>query len=161
MLRVIIPIVMAFTLTACVVVPIPVGGTEVSRNNAIQFAAVPVSGFGAMLNKARADNGLGALSPNTRLAAAAQSHAQDMVQRGYFAHQSINGTTPATRVRANGYCYRFVAENLASGQYNEASVIAAWMGSPGHRQNMLARNAREYGLGRQGNMWVLVLGTPC
>ncbi|QEE36225.1 CAP domain-containing protein [Octadecabacter sp. SW4] len=147
-------------LTACVVVPVPIAGGTAS-GPAAPLAAVPTSGFGAMLNKARADNGLGPLAPNARLAAAAQVHAQDMVQRSYFSHQSPNGATPATRVRAQGYCYRFLAENIGSGQPNEARIVAAWMGSPDHRVNMLAGRAREYGLGRVDDMWVLLLAEAC
>ena len=160
MRRVVLSFCAILALTACVVVPIPIAGGAPS-GPAAPLAALPASGFGALLNRVRADTGLGALAPNARLAAAAQAHAQDMVQRGYFAHQSPSGTLPSARVRAQGYCFRFVAENIASGQQSEQRVMAAWMGSRDHRANMLSPNAREYGLGRAGDIWVLVLGSPC
>ncbi|MEJ6477065.1 MAG: CAP domain-containing protein [Octadecabacter sp.] len=144
----------ALFLAACVTTSAPQGGGA-------PLAAVPTSGVGGLLNAQRAANGLGPVVPNAQLAAAAHGHAQDMVQRGYFAHEAPNGATPAARAQAQGYCYRSIAENIASGQPSIEAVVSAWMGSPSHRRNILSRNAREFGLGRVGTMWVLVLGSSC
>ncbi len=141
-------------LAACVTTSVPQGGGA-------SLAAEPTSGVGSLLNAQRAENGLGPVVPNAQLAAAAQAHAQDMVQRRYFAHEAPNGTTSAARAQAQGYCYRSIAENIASGQPSIEVVVSAWMGSPSHRRNILSSNAREFGLGRVGTMWVLVLGSSC
>jgi uncharacterized protein YkwD len=39
--------------------------------------------------------------------------------------------------------------------------MTEWMNSSGHRRNILLSDARDYGLGRVGNMWVLMMGRGC
>ncbi|WP_341368775.1 CAP domain-containing protein [Yoonia sp. BS5-3] len=120
--------------------------------------------FGADLNAFRAAQGRGAVQPNALLRQAAQLHAEDMNQRGYFSHQSPggpNGNDMAARVAATGCQYRAVAENIARGQTSEAQVFSSWQDSSGHRRNMLGAQYDGYGLGRSGNTWVLVLSRGC
>ena len=122
------------------------------------------SGFGAELNSFRAGQGAGPVAPNARLQRAAQSHATDMEQRGYFSHQSPggpNGTSMRDRVAASGYRACAAAENIAQGQDTEAEVMAAWRESSGHRRNMLGARYADYGLGRSGETWVLLLAAGC
>jgi uncharacterized protein YkwD len=65
------------------------------------------------------------------------------------------------RVRRQGYGFCFVAENIAKGQGSLERVLNGWLASPGHRRNILASQAREFGLVRgPGNLWVMVLGKP-
>lgn len=126
--------------------------------------APAASGFGAELNNFRAGQGAGPVAPNARLQRAAQSHATDMEQRGYFSHQSPggpNGTSMSERVAASGYRACAAAENIAQGQDTEAELMAAWRDSPGHRRNMLGARYADYGLGRSGETWVLLLATGC
>jgi uncharacterized protein YkwD len=44
---------------------------------------------------------------------------------------------------------------------SDAQVIANWMTSPGHRRNILLRDAREFGYGHVGDRFVLILGRGC
>lgn len=123
--------------------------------------AAPIAGsFTEMLNGERAANGLGSLVPDARLARAAQAHARDMVAQDYFSHEGANGSRFTDRARAAGYSCA-AAENIAFGQRSEQAVLAEWMASPGHRRNILIRDAVQFGLGREGNMWVLMLGRGC
>lgn len=122
------------------------------------------SGFGAELNSLRAGQRAGPVAPNAQLQRAAQSHAADMEQRGYFSHQSPggpNGTSMSDRVAASGYRACAAAENIAQGQDTEAEVMEAWRDSAGHRRNMLGARYRNYGLGRSGETWVLLLAASC
>jgi uncharacterized protein YkwD len=79
----------------------------------------------------------GALNWNTTLLQAAKGHATDMATNNYFAHTGLDGRSPAQRVAAAGYNYSRMGENIAAGQPSVASVMAAWIASPGHCQNMM------------------------
>jgi stress response protein SCP2 len=116
-------------------------------------------------NRERASAGLPPLQLEPRLGVAAQAHAEDMVGRRFFAHDTPDGRTVADRVLAAGYAYAVVAENLAAGQRSPAEVVQGWMSSPGHRANILAPAVRQIGVGyvgggEYGTTWVQVFGTP-
>lgn len=107
-------------------------------------------------NAERAAAGLRPLAWNARLAAAADSHARDMVVRAYFAHVSPEGAGPAQRIAAAGYAASLVGENLAWGEGRLATpsvTVRGWMDSPGHRANLLRPDFREVGI-------ALVRGDP-
>lgn len=107
-----------------------------------------------LLNAERGARGLGPLRPDPRLRRAARGHSRDMVARRYFAHQSRGGSSPAGRIRAAGWTPRnsawIVGENLAwaSGELAApAKIVEAWMGSPGHKANILRRSFTQVGVG--------------
>jgi uncharacterized protein YkwD len=113
------------------------------------------------LNAYRSDKGMPGLSVSPRLTRAAAAHAADMAARGFFSHSGSDGGGIGDRVRAQGYGFCFVAENIAKGQGSLEQVLNGWASSEGHNRNMLAREAREFGLVRgPGNLWVMVLGRP-
>ena len=151
-------------LSGCIaVVPIPLGQPPATR--AVSTAPVQsTAGFTTRINTFRGDNGAGPLRQSAILTRAAQAHADDMAARNYFSHQSPggpNGSTLMARTRAAGCNLRAVAENIAQGQRSEAEVLTAWANSPGHRRNMLKGNMTDYGFGRAGDIWVLVLTSGC
>lgn len=114
----------------------------------------------ALINANRAANGRAPVQENSRLSPAARAHAQDMFTNEYFDHVSPDGARFTTRAARAGYSCA-IAENLASGQDSAAEVMDAWMQSSGHRRNLLLANASEYGVGRVGDMWVLMMGQGC
>lgn len=116
--------------------------------------------FALLLNDARADNGVTLVMENATLNAAAGAHAQDMVDNTYLSHTNLAGMSPGDRATAAGYDWDFMAENIAQGFNTEGSVVQAWMDSPDHRDNMLDPRPEEFGLGRDGDTWVLMLGSP-
>jgi uncharacterized protein YkwD len=116
--------------------------------------------FALLINDVRAENGVAIVMENTMLNAAASAHAQDMVDNNYLAHTNLDGMTPGDRATAAGYDWDFMAENIAQGFFTEGSVVDAWMNSPGHRDNMVDPRPQEFGLGRDGSTWVLMLGSP-
>ena len=116
-------------------------------------------------NAERARHGLRTLAVDQRLAAEAQAHSADMVRRGFFAHESPDGRQVWHRAVAAGYAYRKVAENIAAGQRTADEVVRGWMGSPGHRANILDRDLTQIGVGRAdggsyGVYWTQVFGAP-
>ena len=123
----------------------------------------------ARVNAARRKAGLKPLRFNSELDKAAQRHAEDMLARGYFDHESPSGTTVRERSRAAGYNWGAIGENIAFGQTSVGEVIETWMGSPGHRKNILGPNFSELGIGlalgkgRDGKyqvLWVQNFGAP-
>ncbi|MEO0344437.1 MAG: CAP domain-containing protein [Pseudomonadota bacterium] len=115
----------------------------------------------ASINQARSDQGQSSLTTDPRLIRAAQAHAQDMVSQGYFSHTGANGSTVRSRVTAQGFRGCFWAENISNGRASASEVVNSWMGSPGHRANILHRKARQVGVGKSGNTWVAVFAAPC
>ena len=99
------------------------------------------------VNAARKRAGLRPVKGNARLDRAAQGHAQDMLARGFFAHESPSGTTVRERSTAVGYRWLTIGENIAFGQTSVSEVMETWMDSPGHRKNILTRDFTELGTG--------------
>lgn len=95
---------------------------------------------------------------NTRLAAAARRHAEDMALNGFLDHEGTDESTAPTRARDAGYDYRAVGENLAVGIANPREVVDAWLGSPGHCANLMSNVFDEAGAAQVGSYWVVVFG---
>ncbi|MBD1910635.1 CAP domain-containing protein [Leptolyngbya sp. FACHB-16] len=100
-----------------------------------------------LTNQFRQQNGLPALTYNARLGSAAQGHSQKMALQDFFNHVGLDGSEPEDRVSATGYQWSAVAENIAAGQRTPQDVVQGWIGSDGHRANMLDPNVTEIGLG--------------
>jgi uncharacterized protein YkwD len=122
---------------------------------AVAATATPRSDFIsrviARTNSYRVANGCPALTVNAILMGTAQGHSQEMALRDYVGHNSADGTSPWDRIRAAGYNYRLVAENIAWGATSPEQVVDAWFfESPpndAHRKNILNCGLREIGVG--------------
>jgi uncharacterized protein YkwD len=105
------------------------------------------------INLIRRSHGLRLLRFNGRLAAAAGYHSKDMARKGYFEHDSANGTAFWRRIErfypSRGFRSWTVGENLlwATDSYGAAFAVREWMNSPPHRENILSRDWREVGIG--------------
>lgn len=113
----------------------------------------------ALVNAARAEASCGPVAVHAALVSAAQGHADDMATHDYFSHESQDGRTFVDRATAAGYPHPG-AENIAKGQPDAASVMAAWLDSPGHRANILNCELTTIGLGlnTDGMYWVQLFG---
>jgi uncharacterized protein YkwD len=100
----------------------------------------------ALANSYRAQAGCGPLRANAKLVAAAAGHAKAMAQQNFFSHTGKNGSTPSRRAGAQGYRYRALAENIAAGYASPQKTMASWMGSSGHRRNLLNCRYNETGI---------------
>lgn len=124
-------------------------------------AAQDISGAARdQTNALRAEAGQAPLAVSGVLTRAAEGHARDMAQNGFFSHTGSDGSGVGDRARAAGYRFCFIAENIASGQSSMDGALSAWMGSADHRRNILSEGAREFALARAGDIWVMVLGRP-
>jgi uncharacterized protein YkwD len=96
-------------------------------------------------NRARKNRGLRALCVHPKLTKAARAHSAHMIKKDYLGHGSVG-----SRLKSHGYNWRIYAENIAGGSdtYGAPSnVFKRWMGSSGHRANILDRRFREIGIG--------------
>lgn len=129
---------------------------------------IAVTALVAQSNAERAELGLAALTPHAALQMAAQRKADDMAKKGYFAHQSPDGSQPWDWIANAGYRYKNAGENLAVNFVDSADVTAAWMASPGHRANILNGSYTEVGIataegiykGKPATFVVEMFGTP-
>ena len=127
------------------------GGTAQTR-----LAQSQPVGYEAVLlreiNRVRTQRGLHELRSSGLLSAAAEHHSRRMAARGFFDHDSPNGSPFWKRVGrfypSRGFSRWSVGENLAYGspRLSAAGTVRAWMGSPGHRANLLSAAWREIGL---------------
>ena len=85
------------------------------------------------------------LAWNDQLAQAALVHSRDMAQRNYFDHLEPGGASVADRATKTGYRWRVVGENIAAGQGSARQVVAGWLASPGHCENIMSREFAEMG----------------
>lgn len=107
-----------------------------------------------LVNNERIKQGLSPLAENARLDRAAAGHSNDMVVSHYFEHTSPVGSTLLARIALSGYAPPgqpwSAGENIAWGTGalgTPESIVRAWMGSPGHRANILRSGFREVGTG--------------
>lgn len=111
------------------------------------LAAVNSAEVFALTNEERADGGIATLQRNSLLDQAAQMKAQDMAAKGYYAHVSPEGLTPMYWVERAGYKYLVIGENLVVNRTDADQVVDAFMGSPGHRANILRKDFTDIGVG--------------
>jgi uncharacterized protein YkwD len=125
-----------------------------SRPSAEQIAGVSSeeSRIMQLVNRERTKAGLAQLKLSARLAVEARGHSYDMALRHYFSHQSADGVSPEQRIRGSGIDYVEVGENIYMDDYPDHQRLAeravrGWLGSPGHRKNMLSPVFTEAGVG--------------
>jgi hypothetical protein len=70
-----------------------------------------------------------------------------MAKRNYWSHNTPDGHAPWSFMEASGYSYAKAGENLAFGFSSSDSVLAGWMNSPKHRDNILNPVYEEVGFG--------------
>ena len=112
----------------------------------------------ALMNQQRAAAGLSPLRAEPKLMRAARAHSANMARQGQLNH-TLDGKGPGARLAEVGYSGFGWGENVAAGQRTPAEAMASWMGSPGHRGNILNGTYTEVGLGVAGAYWTQVFAT--
>ena len=133
-----------------------------------EYAARPVQPLNpqaalAEVNAYRVKNGARPLALDARLSRAAAMQAEDQAGRSRIGHYGSDGSKPKDRAARAGYHPKIAAENVASGQKSFSDVMQSWVGSSGHRRNLLLPNVNAAGVAMAQNdngraYWTLVLG---
>ena len=98
-----------------------------------------------LVNEERAKEGLAPLTLDTKVSAAAQVRAKEIVTS--FSHTRPNGSSFSTALTEKNISYRRAGENIAWGQKSPEAVVNAWMNSSGHRANIMNSNFTSIGVG--------------
>ena len=105
------------------------------------------------VNEERAKAGLSTLTYNTTMEKYARYKSQDMGDKGYFAHEDLQGNLITVKMQNEGVSYKAWGENIAYiGGVSDENALATqfmdnWMNSPGHRANILSNNFSSIGVG--------------
>ena len=124
------------------------GGKTVSASNADYEQQVI-----DLVNQERAKEGLNPLKRSAKLTDAARYHAADMGQDNYFDHSTMDRQNGALKEicgafdRIATYYSGANGENAAAGYSTPQSVVAGWMSSKGHRDNILNSATKSIGVG--------------
>lgn len=135
------------TTTPVTTITTPVAGDQISRVEQAIFMYT---------NLERKKAGKSNLTWDSRLAAVARAHSQDMATNRFFEHTGSDGRTAGQRLNAAGF-YSW-GENIAgTGYYSLTSnpdavgkaLVDMWMGSSGHKANILGTsiNFNRIGVG--------------
>jgi uncharacterized protein YkwD len=124
----------------------PSAGADVDRIATLQDDVVRLT------NAERQAAGCAPLTPVPELGRAAQDHSNDMAAHNFMEHQGSDGSTMTARAERSGYTgWHGLAENVAAGNQTADEVVAAWMGSSGHRANILNCQLKDIGVGYATN----------
>ena len=145
----------------------PATQTVTSKANTVKsFDPAPeidLSAVWRLVNDEREKVGLQPLARDPLLDRSAQEKCDDMVAKDYWSHDAPDGTEPWAFIgRYN--VYTTAGENLAYGQRDGRSVVADWMASIEHRDNVLNSAYTNVGYARceypvtskQGNNTIVV-----
>ncbi|WP_165690914.1 CAP domain-containing protein [Consotaella salsifontis] len=118
----------------------------------------------AKVNDFRRQNGLGAVSYDKRLQAAAERQAAMMASADKMDH-NVAGKLPG-RIESFGYQWSATAENIGRGYQSFDAALEGWKNSPHHRDNLLNKPARDIGIAaaRQATgstiYWAMIVAAP-
>lgn len=109
-----------------------------------------------LTNEVRQRRRLSTLSRDQALGEAARAYSRDMLRRGFFSHVNPEGLAhherlilayPAALQRSGENIYRGSGVDLSNSRRSAQSILAAWMASPSHRDNILNPDYHRMGLG--------------
>jgi len=119
-----------------------------------------VASFVKLMNRHRISIGLSPLVWDSRAAAVAEAHSQDMSDQDYLTHGWSGGGSTWNRLAARGVTYSRAGENIAWGQPTGSAVLTAWLRSPGHRENIENARYTHHGVGKVGTYWTHIFLRP-
>ncbi|MBQ7795021.1 MAG: hypothetical protein IJ374_00460 [Lachnospiraceae bacterium] len=98
-----------------------------------------------LVNAERTKAGVALLTATPELNNAAGIRAEEIST--LFSHDRPNGTRYRTVLDDNAISYRGCGENVASGYRTPEEVVSGWMGSDGHKENLLKADYTSIGIG--------------
>ncbi|MHA5054352.1 CAP domain-containing protein [Streptomyces sp. SD15] len=132
-----------------------------SASEAAAPASDAVAQVVSLVNSERSKAGCSPVTLNAKLSKAAQDHSADMASHSNMSHTGSDGSDPAQRITAAGYTWSTYGENVAYGYSSPEEVMAGWMSSPGHKENILNCDFKEIGVGlaQPNDYWTQDFGT--
>jgi uncharacterized protein YkwD len=120
-----------------------------------------------LTNQERASRGIATLRRDALLSQVARNYSREMMEHQFFSHVSeVDGSTLWDRISRSGYYDRYlgpivIRENIAliSGSANAEGVHQVFMNSQGHRENLLAADINEMGVGITEGMFQSVFAS--
>jgi uncharacterized protein YkwD len=88
-----------------------------------------------------------------------------MAEKDYFGHVGPDGSEAGDRVRARGYYWSAVGENIAAGPPTPEQVVAKWLSNAGYCANLMSPRFVHMGAGHEsggsmGTYWSLTMARP-
>jgi hypothetical protein len=124
----------------------------------------------SLTNQDRASAGLNALVDDSYLHTKAEWRAQDMGDRNYFSHEIPPANAMVfSSMQSDGYCFSVAGENIGLSTYGDDvatnRIETAFMGSPGHRANILGAWAHmgvgAYKAADGRKLYTVLFSVPC
>lgn len=117
-------------------------------------------------NAFRKENALDPLRADPNLTEAAEDWSREMAKGDFVRHSDV-----LEQATEHGYDPILLGENIAWGQRTPKEVVEGWIGSPGHRANLLREDFTQIGIGYyrlkddEGDLnaeryWTQIFGTP-
>lgn len=121
----------------------------------------------ALTSRFRAANGLGPVTLDARLSRAAAEQALAMARHDDLSHSIGWGNALPARLAAVDYDWEVTAENIGMGYRTLQAAFDGWVGSAGHRANLLKPGVTQVGFGaaeapasRFRFFWSMILAAP-
>jgi len=113
------------------------------------------------VNSLREAAGRAPVELDSKLTAAAATHARDMSVQNRPWHFGSDGSSPIDRARRAGYRGRILGENISETYESELETVAAWMQQPNTREVITDPDARDLGFAfyqeDNGKIWWTML----
>jgi uncharacterized protein YkwD len=140
--------------------------------SANSYSSADESELISLTNQARVSHGLSALRVDSTLTSIGRWRSKDMIVRDYFSHSIPNppGGDVFNEMDRRGYCYSVAGENIGWNNYPDSTATQqiqnAFMGSAGHRANILGKSWDRIGVGAyKGSdgkkMWTVLFANRC
>ena len=138
--------------------------------DAESFSSSSAADLVSLTNRSRVSAGLKALIVDSTLSSVARWRSKDMIDRDYFSHTIPGYGKVWDKLRAVGYCYKVAGENIGWNMYPDDIATAAiqqmFMGSAGHRANILGTSWDRIGVGAYKGptgkkMWTVLFADKC
>lgn len=159
---------LAFSITALGLLVAPSPAAAWSSG---QFSSSSEKQLVTLTNQSRAAAGLKALKVDSKLTAIARSRSKDMIVRNYFSHDiPPTGKQVFSILDSKGYCYKVAGENIGWNDYPDdvatKTIHQLFMGSSGHRSNILGKRWDVIGIGayegpNDKKMWTVLYADKC
>ncbi|WP_254531565.1 CAP domain-containing protein [Natrinema gelatinilyticum] len=127
--------------------------TDTSDSSDSTYSAQVEAAIHDEVNAVRAREGLDRIAFDEQVAQVARGHSRDMAENDFFSHVTPDGETVRDRFEDAGLVCKSMAENILYRPATADPVTAAkacvesWMGSSGHRRNILDERWDSEGLG--------------